>query len=55
MERFDDPDLSEDENDPNPGHLNQEATEALFGGGGDDSGSLFKASFLLKTIITFCR
>ena len=27
MERFDDPDLSDDEDDPNPGHLNQEATE----------------------------
>merc|ERR1711962_946627 len=33
MERFDDPDLSEDENDQNPGHLTTEQTEALFGGG----------------------
>ena len=33
MERFDDPDLSEDENDQNPGHLTSEQTEALFGGG----------------------
>ena len=54
MERFDDPDLSEDENDPNPGHLNQEATEALFGGG-DDSGSLFKVSYMTETIKTFSK
>lgn len=43
MERFDDPDLSDGDDDHNPGHLTQEATEALFGGGGgDDGGELFK-------------
>ena len=39
MERFDDPDLSDGDDDRNPGHLNQEATEALFGGG--EGGDLF--------------
>ena len=33
MERFDNSDLSDDENDKGPGHLSQEQTEALFGGG----------------------
>ena len=47
MERFEDPQLSDDENDPNPGHLTQEQTEALFGGGVLEKKKDHKAGFYI--------